>query len=283
MVAAVWLLFRRERPPSPRDMVAFLLCGLFGIALYNGLLNSGQKSVSAGAAAFLINTGPVITALLATIFLRERFGRIAWIGSILSFAGVGIIAAGQPGGFRLGAGASLVLCAAACQAGYFILQRPLVPRYGALRCTAYTIIAGALLLFPWLPTAAVHLATSDAANPSFQAVVALAILPSVIGYAAWTYALGSFGAARAANFLYLVPPVSLVIAFFLTNETPAVATLVGGSIAILGVALVNLRSMLDRPRHSEARLPMAGGSPIGRRSSILPERRVIHGPPPPNL
>jgi drug/metabolite transporter (DMT)-like permease len=241
-IATAWLIAARPARPSSRDAGVFLLCGLAGIAFYNAFLNTGQRSVSPGAASFLVNTGPIMTAVLATLFLKERFGGVAWIGSGIAFAGVAIIAAGQPGGLRLGAGASLVLMAAACQATYFTLQRPLVPRYGALACTAYTIIAGALLLTPWLPKALHSLAVAGPSSPTTNAVLALTILPSILGYAAWTYALGVLGAARAANFLYLVPPVATVIAYLLTAEIPGWATLFGGLLAITGVAIVNLRS-----------------------------------------
>jgi drug/metabolite transporter (DMT)-like permease len=257
-VAAAWLLALRPARPSLRDAGIFLLCGLIGITLYNACLNTGQRSVSAGAASFLINTGPIITALLATAFLRERFGPAGWLGSVVAFAGAAFIATGQPGGLKLGAGASLILIAAACQATYFILQRPLVPRYGALASTAYTVIAGALLLTPWLPAGLRSLGATGPGSSATLAVVALAVLPSVLGYTTWTYALGILGAARAANFLYLVPPVATAISYVLTGEIPGVSTLLGGLLAIAGVAIVNLRTKIAvKPGSLNCRQEMA--------------------------
>ena len=61
------------------DALRFLLCGFLGIALYNALLNTGEQTVSAGAASFIVNTLPIFTALLAAVFLGERFNR--WAGS----------------------------------------------------------------------------------------------------------------------------------------------------------------------------------------------------------
>jgi drug/metabolite transporter (DMT)-like permease len=62
----------------------FLACGLLGIALYNALLNTGEQTVSAGAASFIVNTLPIFTALLAQSFLHERFNRWGWLGSLVS-------------------------------------------------------------------------------------------------------------------------------------------------------------------------------------------------------
>ena len=244
-VAAVlilaWLAWKRPARPTRGDAVRFMICGLVGIAIYNGLLNTGERTVPAGAASFIVNTVPIMTALLATFVLGERFGVWGWAGTVVSFAGIALIAFGQPGGLRLGAGASLVFGAAACSAVYFIVQRPLVPRYGALTCTAYTLLAGALLLSPWFP-AALHGLSGPAAVPeTVGAVIALGVLPAALGYAAWTMALGYFGAARAANFLYLVPPVATTLAFVLAGEIPTLTTLRGGAVAIAGVVLVNTR------------------------------------------
>lgn len=239
-LALAWLAFNRPPLPTRVDALRFLFCGLVGISTYNGLLNQGERTVSAGAASFIVNIAPILTAILATIFLRERFSVWGWTGALISFAGVGLIALGQPGGLAFGGGASLVAGAAFCTAIYFVVQRPLVPRYGALACTAYTLIAGALFLLPFLPGALPHLAAPGGAL-LLATVVALGVFPAAIGYGAWTYALGRFGAARAANFLYLVPPVAALIGFAALGETMSVLTLIGAAVAIGGVALVNTR------------------------------------------
>jgi drug/metabolite transporter (DMT)-like permease len=236
--ALAWLAVRRPPPPTRGDAVRFLICGLIGISAYNGLLNQGERTVSAGAAAFIANVAPILTAILAAVFLRERFSAWGWGGALTSFAGVGLIALGQPGGVAFGGGASLVAGAALCTASYFVLQRPLVPRYGALSCTAYTLLAGALFLLPFLPGALPRLVAPEGARLA-ATVVALGVFPAAIGYAAWTYALGRFGAARAANFLYLVPPVAALVGYVALGETLSALTLVGGAIAILGVVIVN--------------------------------------------
>ncbi len=69
----------------------------------------------------------------------------------------------------------------------------------------------------------------------------LGVFPAALGYASWTYALGYFGAARAANFLYLSPAVATALSAWLTGERPGLATLAGGATAIAGVVLVAWR------------------------------------------
>jgi drug/metabolite transporter (DMT)-like permease len=239
ILIVAWLAWTRPPWPSRPDALRIFLCGLAGIALYNICLNTGQQTVAAGAASFIVNSAPILTALLALIFLRERFTIWGWIGTVISFCGIAVIASGQPGGLTFGAGSIFILGAAVCTASYFVLQKPLVAKYGAMPCAAYTMLTGALLLSPWLPAASAALST--ASNTTIGAVVALAVFPAALGYATWTYALGYFGAARASNFLYLIAPVATVLAFLFTGEVPNVQTLVGGALSIAGVIIVNTR------------------------------------------
>jgi drug/metabolite transporter (DMT)-like permease len=241
LLIAMWLAWKRPARPTSRDVLRFLLCGLVGIALYNALLNAGQRDVSASAASFIVNTVPVLTGLFATLFLKERFTRLGWAGAGLGFAGVGLIVIGQPGGLSFGSGAFLIFGSAIAQAAFFVIQKPLVQRYGALTSTAYTVVAGTVLLSPWLGAGVASLGDAGTEPTILVTVIVLGVFPAALGYAAWSYALGHYGAARASTFLYLVPPVATLLAFALSGERPRVLTMLGGLIAIFGVALVSAR------------------------------------------
>jgi drug/metabolite transporter (DMT)-like permease len=56
----------------------------------------------------------------------------------------------------------------------------------------------------------------------------------------WAYTLARVPAARAASFLYLVPAVTLGIAWIRLSEWPTWLAVLGGAIVILGVVIVNL-------------------------------------------
>jgi drug/metabolite transporter (DMT)-like permease len=268
VLVLAWLAWRRPRLPTWRDALRFALCGFLVIALYNALLNTGEKTVTAGAASFIANTLPMFTAVLAVMFLGERINRWGWLGSLFSLAGIAIIASGQPGGLTLGAGSTLILGGALCAAGYFVLQRPLIAAYGALPSTAYTLLAGAMLLAPWLPGALESL--PHAPHETVVAVLMLGVFPAALGYAMWTFALGYYGAARAANFLYLTPVVSTALSTWLTGEQPGLTTLCGGAMAIAGVAFVAWRG-----RATVACLALPT-SHVPRRSSLKTDEIQIH-------
>lgn len=62
----------RLRLPDLRDLPRLVLAGLFSLVLYQLALNSGERTLDAGAAALLVNASPIFTVVLAGVFLRER-------------------------------------------------------------------------------------------------------------------------------------------------------------------------------------------------------------------
>jgi len=245
--AALFLLIARPPLPAWRELWRFLAGGLFFVALYTVLLNLGEQTVSAGPASFIINVNPIITALLAILFLRESFGRTQWLGTALSFAGIGLIALGEGGRMRIDAGALLILGSAFCNSITTILQKPLLARHKPLTVSAWNMIIGALLLSPALPNA---VAQGIAASPqACFAALYLGLGPSLIAYGTYTIVLSRLPAARTANFFYCVPPVASLMGYFWLGEVPTAPGILGGLLALGGVAIVNLsRNGLSRRR-----------------------------------
>lgn len=237
LICIAWLAWRRPTGIPTRDLLTLGFCGLLGIALYNILLNSGQTTVSAGAASFIVNTQPMFMAILAVLFLREPFNRWSWTGTTIGFAGLALIAWGQPGGLDFGAGSSLILGAALSAAAFSVMQRPLFARIEPLTVTAIVLLVGALVLTPWLPRG---IEQFGEANAKVQfSVVFLAIAPAAIGQLCWSYAIKTYGAARAGQFLYLIPPLATLLAWALLGDIPRWTTVAGGVAAMCGVLMIN--------------------------------------------
>lgn len=238
-VLALYAFAKRMRLPDRSELPLIGLTGFLGISVYHVALNFGEMTVQAGAASLLISAAPVFTALLSVAVLKERLTGIGWLGILLAFAGVALIALSGGRGLRFTPGALLILLAATVAAVYSILSKQLLRRHAALEFTCYSIWAGTLPLLVFLPGLLRRLPV--AAPQATFAVIYLGIFPAAIAYVLWNYALARMPASLLSSFLYLSPVLASLIAWVWLGEVPALLTLVGGAIAILGVILVQTK------------------------------------------
>ena len=101
------------------------------------------------------------------------------------------------------------------------------------------MVIGAVALAPALPSGLDQLAMAN--TEGLVAAIYLGLIPSLVAYASWSIALSRLSAARASNYLYCVPPVATLIGFLWLGEVPGTLGLIGGALALGGVAIVNLK------------------------------------------
>jgi drug/metabolite transporter (DMT)-like permease len=235
---AIGAVIRGIHWPDRCDFPRLFLLGLLGIAVYHTALNYGELTVTAGAASFIINIAPVLTALLSILLLHERSHPAGWIGFLISLGGVILIARGEGGGLSFNKGGLYILLSALCSAFYSVLQKPLLEKYNAFAVTCYSIWTGTLCLCVLLP--GLPLEVHQAPRSATIAVIYLGIFPAALSYFGWSYVLARMPVSRASSFLYLIPVLSTVVGYVWLGEIPQKLSLLGGAMALGGVLVVNL-------------------------------------------
>jgi drug/metabolite transporter (DMT)-like permease len=238
-VLALYALGTRMPLPAKRDIPAIFVLGFLGFVYYNVALNAGERQIEAGTASLLIASAPIFVALLAVAFYSERMRGWAWLGILISFLGAAVISI-QPGSkLQLSLSALIVLSAAVASATYTVVHKPYLRRYSPLQFTAYAIWAGTVLMLVFLPTLITEFGT--ATRGATLAILYLGIVPGAIGYVSWSFVVSRMPASRAGSYLYLIPAVAILVAWIWLGEAPTLVPLLGGTLILAGVILVNVK------------------------------------------
>jgi drug/metabolite transporter (DMT)-like permease len=222
--------------PSGRDLRSIVIIGVLWFGVYNVALNEGERRVDAGTAAMLIQVSPVLIALLAALFLSERFTVYLGIGLALAFGGVALIGLStSPGGHRDVLGVLLCVLSAVVYAISVILQKPVMARVQAVHVTWLACTVGAIACLPFLGDL-VH-ETAAAPASSIAWVVYLGVFPTAIAFTTYAFALTHMNASSLGVTTYLVPPLTIVMGLLFLAEAPPAMAYAGGALALVGVAV----------------------------------------------
>ena len=222
--------------PNRGEWPRLVAIGLLWFGLYNVALNAGELRVDAGTAAMLIQVSPVLVAVLAAVFLKERATPALGVGLLVAFAGVALIATSTSGhGERDPVGVLLCLLSAAAYAVSLILQKPLVARLPAIEVTWVACTVGAVACLPFAGDLVHDAGAASTADLGW--VLFLGVFPTAIAFSTYAFALSHMSAGNLSVTTYLVPPITVLLSWMLLSEAPPAMAYVGGVLALLGVAL----------------------------------------------
>ena len=236
VLGAMLLTQRHRRWPTLREWPLIALGGITWIGVYNLALNEAERRIDAGTAALLVQIGPILVALLATVFLGERLTRWLLAGLAVGFAGVVVIGRASSSGDNGDLlGVVLGVVAALTFAVGVLTQKKLLGAMSALEMTFWYYVVGAVVCLPWAGELVEVSRETSAANLGW--IVFLGVFPSAIAFTTWAYALSHSDAGRFAMSTFLVPFITTLIAWLALGEVPAALSFVGGSLCIVGVLL----------------------------------------------
>ena len=233
----------RYRRPLPRGRALGLVIGygLLWFAAYTVLLNWAEQHLDAGTAALLVNFAPILVAVFAGLFMGEGFPKPLVIGILIAFAGVLLIALGGSGGSHNDKlGIILGLITAVLYAAGVLMQKVALRTVDAVTATWVGCLAGLLATVPFAPQAIDELA--DASAGAITGVIFLGVGPTAIAFLTWAYALTRTDAGKMAATTLAVPAIAIGLSWLFLGEVPTPLGLVGGAMALTGVAISRRRS-----------------------------------------
>jgi drug/metabolite transporter (DMT)-like permease len=226
-----------------RDIPRFVLYGFVAIAGGETLLTQAlQYTAVANMALLGPGTMSLWAALWAAVFGEQALTKLGWLGALVAFAGVALVAGSAAGGFRFDGvswiGDLMALSRAAVHACYLVFLTRAMRTRSAFTATLWNIVFGALWLVPYVVWKAPSVPWGELPSAVWWALAWTVLPTTVFGYAAWNWTMSRVGAVAASKVMFLIPPASAACAWLLLGESMQVGQIAGAVVIVAGIALL---------------------------------------------
>jgi drug/metabolite transporter (DMT)-like permease len=236
LAAAIIALWRVALPMHRRARAAYLIggLGLFGAMT---LTYWGAQYIHSGLVSVLFGLSPLVTGLLALVWLdEEALTRAKLAGMLLGLAGLAVIFgdSAEMAGAHAAAGVAALLAAVTIYSGSLVWIKRIGDDSPPLATTAGTL-AVSLPLFGlvwWLSDGHVPAAVPTRAG---AAIVYLGVFGSVLGFALYYYVIKHMETGKVSLITLVTPVLALMLGSLLNGE--AVSAQVWAGTALIGLGL----------------------------------------------
>lgn len=256
-----WLasLFVGQEKVSPRDMLKFFFAGMLGIVFNQCCYTIGLSITSPVNASIMTTTLPIVTMVLAAIFLREPVTSKKVIGIFCGAVGAFILITSHTSGSAATEGKLtgdlLCLFAQCCFAVYLTLFKHLVSRYTVVTCMKWMITYAAIVILPFSYSSMSVLPWAEISTTTWFEVAFVVVGGTFIAYLCSVQGQKNLRPTVISMYNYVQPIVACVVSVVVGLGTFGL----GQSIAVLlvfsGVYLVTMsKSRKDLKKERNASL-----------------------------
>jgi drug/metabolite transporter (DMT)-like permease len=196
------------------------------------LFAKAETQLDSAVAGMITSGTPVLTLVVASLFLWALPRRTQVIGIGLGF--IGIVLMTLPSLTGVDATPMGVTLTFVATIGYAINGNLLVPlqqRYGGPAVILWALILSSVLL---APVAAAGVPDSEFTAQAMVAVAILGVVGTGVARALAATLGGRVGAARMATTTYLIPVVAVILGVVFLDETIAPLAIVGMTVVLIG-------------------------------------------------
>ena len=196
------------------------------------------KLAHAATVSLILGATPIFAALISSAVGLEQLALRFWTATLVTFAGVGLIALGGGGSFSSSvAGDLLAVGLAASWAAYSVTVAPMMKTFSPYRISAVCLL---LMGVPLVAISSPQLGAQDFGAPTTLSWLGLGyaiVGPLALTNILWFTAISQAGPARAALVANLQPFLGAVFALLLLSEHMTGLQVAGGFLIAAGILL----------------------------------------------
>jgi drug/metabolite transporter (DMT)-like permease len=238
-----WAVRRGDREgdrPTARQWRAAAIIGVALLLGGNGFVVLAEQRVASGIAALLVATVPLWMVVLATLVLRERVRWLEWLGLVVGFGGLALMA--FPSGPQpldpLGIG-MVVFASVSWAAGSLYARRAPMPSRPLVGVAMEMLTGGVALGIAGI--LAGELGDVHPERFSFESILGLLyliVMGSWVAFSAYVWLLRVARTSLVSTYAYVNPIVAVLLGWLILSEPITARTLVAGLVILVGVALI---------------------------------------------
>lgn len=215
-----------------------LVASLFNVVGHHYFLSLGLANTSASNGGLILGLGPLLTTLMAILFLGTRMTWFNMTGIVLGLSGVAfIVTHGSSGMSGVSIGDVYVFLAILAQAISFILIKKMSATLDPRLMTGYMLFFGSFGLYALSlvlePEGMASMAQTDIGL--WAVFLGSAVIATAVGHMTYNYAIGQVGAAKASIFINLNPFFALIGSSLLLGEAVTIVQMSGFVLILIGV------------------------------------------------
>ncbi|MDV2582234.1 DMT family transporter [Alkalibacillus haloalkaliphilus] len=228
------------RLPHKSEWLVMLYIGTFNVVLHHSFIAVGLEGTTGVNGALILGLMPLMTVLMAVIFLRQKVNLLRTIGFIFGFAGVATTTlAGSGGVGAMSMGDVFVFLGVAVQGFSFVLISKLRATFDPRLITGYIMVFGSVVIFGLSQALGADVGEMARVFDWHIGSVFLfsAIMATAFGHMTYNYVIKKVGPAESAIFINLNTLFAIIGSAVFLNEAIMLEHIVGFVLIIVGIFL----------------------------------------------
>lgn len=207
-----------------KKTVLWLCLGILGMGICGGVVYWGLTETTASNGTLIYTTSSLFIILFQRIFQGRKIKPLEMIGMMIAFVGVGVIVLkGDINALwhlNFNIGDFAILTGAISFAIYsMLLREPAARSMASLSLFGLIAFSGALVLLPPAAIEVAHGGMLPTTLTSWAKIGGIILFASLLAFYCFTHTVRVFGPATAGITLYMMPPISIVMATMFLGET----------------------------------------------------------------
>ena len=251
-------LFAKKEEVRHKDMLLFFFAAMLGIVFNQCCYTIGLSLTSPVNASIMTTTMPIVTMILAAIFLREPITGKKVMGIFMGATGAFILITGSSAGGADNSGNLsgdlLCLLAQCCFAVYLTVFKHLIARYTVITCMKWMITYAAIVIMPLSYNRMSQLAWSDISAVTWLETAFVVVCGTFLAYILMMRGQKTLRPTVVSMYNYVQPIVACVVSVMVGLGVFGWGQAVAVALVFSGVWLVTQSKSRRELKHESKRM-----------------------------